>query len=391
MTPSTLVDSIHLCIATGGTGGHYYPALAVAREFQRAGRVTMLLAGRHAVEQMEMSQSYGIEAMVTSALRLPGLHPVGAAAFPFRFVRAWFQARALIRKLRPSVFLGMGSFASAPPVMAAVSRGIPLVLHEGNTLVGRANRFFARWAEAMAVSFPPDQVRGASRCRRVYTGFPVRSELVAAAEISAEPSAEYLAACGLQPGVPTLLAFGGSQGATFLNRTVPAAIQLLGNDTARRFQFLHFTGTDANAELMDTYAGCGLRACVKRAETAMHHAYSAAGLVICRAGASTITELALFGRPALLIPLPSAAEDHQTVNAEMAARTGGAHLCRQAECSPLAVADTVREWLSTPDLYRNMGQRLRTIAKPDAAAQVVRLVCDTAAARPADHAARQRS
>jgi len=366
---------IHLGIACGGTGGHFFPALAIAREFRRqGGQITLIIGGHHSEEQMALAQREGLTAVPADALRLPQ-HRRECLLFPFRFVAAVLRSRRLLKQLHPDVLLGMGSFASVPVGLAAACLRTPLVLHEGNTITGRANRFLSRWARRMATSFPEQANRTRTKCPAVWTGFPVRDEIVAAARNPFVPQ-EYLQSLHLDPALPLLLVFGGSQGARFINETTAQAAGLFGAEAGRRLQILHFSGEDQNEPLQEAYRKAGIRCVVKRNETAMHHAYLAAGLVVCRAGGATISELALFGRAALLIPLPSAAEDHQTANAQAAVRLGGAILSRQSDTTPETLAGLVREWLTAPQRCNELGQGLRRLAVPDASSKVVKLICD---------------
>jgi len=209
---------------------------------------------------------------------------------------------------------------------------------------------------------------------------PLREDIVQAAGTST-PTADLYAHMGLSAGKPVLLVFGGSQGARFLNDLMARAVGLLG-DGAGRFQLLHLTGTDNNDALLAAYRQAGLNAWVRRAESHIENCYRVADLVLCRAGASTISELALFGKPAVLVPLPSAAEDHQTVNARVLADAGAARLLPQAEATPNTVAELLGDWLKAPQTWTPLGQRLRDLACPQAAAAVVDVLLETLGAAP---------
>ncbi len=402
----------HLCISTGGTGGHFFPALSIAREFRKTGRVTLFIAGHHTAEQVAVAEKTGFDAVPGEALRLPGC-PGTLLLFPFRFTRAFLDARRNLAALKPDAVLGMGSFASVPVGLAAASLRIPLVLHEGNAVTGRANRFLSRWARRLAASFPEQAGKKNVRCPVTVTGFPVRPELVEAAKSvavwqcdggtvetpdtspasspatataslsptatpphrhTATPaaSAAYLAAHKLAPGSPTLLVFGGSQGARFINELVAETLSQLPEETRYRFQLIHLTGQEDNAALRERYERLGVQATVKRSETDMASAYRAASLVLCRAGSSTISELALFGVPAALIPLPSAADDHQTANARIAARNDAAILLPQPQATPETLLKILNAWLADPQAAAARGARLRdAMARPAAAGEVV--------------------
>jgi UDP-N-acetylglucosamine--N-acetylmuramyl-(pentapeptide) pyrophosphoryl-undecaprenol N-acetylglucosamine transferase len=372
--------SARIAIASGGTGGHFFPTLAIARELERrAVSVDLLVAGRHAHDQLELAARSGLRATETRAFRLPsGLW--SALCFPWRFSAAVRAARERLHELAPDLLLGMGSFAAVPACLAARQEGIPLVLHEGNAWMGRANRFLSRWAVEAGLSLP--LVEGCRvSCPTVHTGMPLREALVAAAQNGAYPQA-YAAAAGLTRERRTLLVFGGSQGARFLNDVMCQAGRELG-DGSRRLQVIHLTGTDENAPIAAAYRAAGIPASVRRADPDIQNAYLAADLVICRAGASSICELALFGRPAILIPLPSAAENHQTANAQViAARQGAVHL-PQAEATPTRLAALLTAWLAAGSRFAAMGEAIRGFAVPNAAAQMADLCLRRVRVRPA--------
>ena len=372
----------HLCISTGGTGGHFFPALSIAREFRKSGRVTLLIAGHHTAEQVAIAEKAGFNAVAGDALRLP--NSLGTALlFPFRFTRAFLDARRNLTALKPDIVLGMGSFASVPVGLAACSLRTPLVLHEGNAITGRANRFLSRWARRLATSFAEQADRSPVRCPVTVTGFPVRPELVEAAAAptderaatTATPCANYLAAHKLAAGSPTLLVFGGSQGARFINALIAETLAQLPEDARHQLQLIHLTGQEDNASLREQYERLGIQAAVKKSEGDMASAYRAASLVICRAGSSTISELALFAVPAVLIPLPSAADDHQSANARIAARNDAAILLPQAQATPDKLLGILNAWLADPSATAARGQRLRdAMARPHAAAEVVAFI-----------------
>ncbi len=364
-------NNIHVVIACGGTGGHFFPTLAIARKFQhQGGQVTLFVAGHHCQEQLAIAAKDGLPAEAMYATRLPGKSAT-ALLFPFRFLYAILLSRHRLKLIRPDLVLGMGSFAAAATCLAAVSLKIPLVLHEGNSWPGRTNRWLSRWARALATSLPllPDLQ---CRCPQSRTGMPLRENLEAAAQKQTLPE-HYHAQRGLAPDKPTLLVFGGSQGARFLNDLIPQATAFL-TDKPMPFQVIHLTGTDNNDDLIDAYSQAGLTAWVHKADSQIEHCYLAADLVLCRAGASTLSELALFGKPAILIPLPSAAEDHQTANAKMMANLDAACLLPQSEATPQTVANLLCDWIKNPQEWQATGRKIKQIACPAAAEAVAGLL-----------------
>lgn len=364
----------HLAIACGGTGGHFYPTLAIAREFTQMGhRVTLLVAGKHALEQAEIAGKYGYAAREVPAVRLEsGL--LAKVGFPFQLLRCVRAARRVLVEIRPDILLGMGSFAAVPACLALPKR-TPLVLHEGNAFMGKTNRFFMRRARAVGLSLPladEGQLRGR---RAVMAGMPLREALVQVATGQAAVPAEDWQQYGLHPGRRTVLVFGGSQGARFINELLIATQKLLVGEVVK-LQFLHLTGSDDNDAVIKAYHDSGITACVRRSEANIEKCYAMADLVICRGGASSICELALFGKPAILIPLPTAADDHQTVNARMMAQAGAARLLVQRQATPDLLCEWLKHWLEVPDEWQAMGTKIRVFARPAAALTMAQLVAD---------------
>lgn len=329
-------------IGCGGTGGHVYPGLAIGAELRARGcRVLALLSGRHTEEHAARAADMGIEALSVPSVRLPASR-MGLPLFGLRFLVCGVRARRLLRSVGCDAVVGMGSFASAPVCLGAVLGEIPLFLHEGNAVVGRANRLFSRRARALAVSLPlaPGQH---VHCPVVQTGLPVRQAIVEAARKSDLPSEDDFVQWGLDPERKTLLVFGGSQGAEALNAAMPAGIARV---SGRRIQVIHLTG-EGNAQTVEqAYERLGVAAVVRERESAMERLYALADVVVCRAGASTLTELALFGKPALLVPLPAAADDHQSANAKIFSRSFPAVRISQSEAGPERIGEAVEALLA---------------------------------------------
>ncbi len=362
---------MHLAIACGGTGGHFYPALAIAREHRRlGGLVTFLVAGHHAEEHLQMAAAEDFPAVKMEACRLPGDFS-RLCKFPVQFFRANILARKTLRMLRPHVVLGMGSFAAAPACFAAVLTKTPLVLHEGNSLPGRANRLMSRFAEFMACSLPITETAGI-HCKTIETGLPLRQSLLDAAE---SPDSSKKTGCfdALEADKTTVLVFGGSQGAEFLNHQVQETLSYLMkcNDD---LQFIHLTGQANNDELVEAYKRAGIRAVVQTSEKQMEICYQKSDLVICRAGAATISELALFKKPAILIPLPSAAENHQSINAQMVHKRSAACFLPQHEAAPQILSSLIQDRIEHPEIWNGYAENIGKLARPAAAVEIVNLI-----------------
>ena len=365
----------HLVIASGGTGGHFYPTLAVAREFLKerpSGKVTLLVSGKHAEEQTKIAADFGIEAIEIPSVRLPGAS-LAALAFPFRMLSCVMSAKKVLKRLEADVLLGMGSFAAVPACWAVNTKKTPLVLHEGNSFMGLTNRVFIRKASAIGLSLPladMGQVRGR---RSEQVGMPLREAIVEAAAGSCEKSPDYLPSLGLSNDKKTVLVFGGSQGARAVNELFAQTASLLG-DVKDRIQFMHLTGSDDNTALENAYKEAGVAASIRRADSSIEKCYIAADLVICRSGASSICELSLFGKPLVLIPLPTAADDHQTVNAKVLEAAGAARHFPQKEATPEKLSSLLKDFLANGAEWNAMGEKLRQFGKPQAAANLVHLI-----------------
>lgn len=369
---------MHIVISTGGTGGHVFPALAVAEEVHRRGAAVTLVVAAHRVIQEQYSVEHpGFATQSISAARLPS-SKLQLPFFGVRFVRTWFEARRVLGRIHPDVVLGMGSFASVPAGLAAVSRGTPLFLHEGNALLGKANRLLCRWARHLATALPvnalPDR-----RCPTSITGFPVRGQL--RQDIAAlVDRTELLRRFNLEAGRLTVLVFGGSQGAGPINDLMLAVPDLL-RRADRRCQFIHLTGSDQNAARKAQYANAGFPYWISGWTDTMADCYRAADLVVCRAGASTIAELTLAGKPAVLIPLPAAANDHQTANAHVLAERNAAICLPQPQATPDALVRIIGSLEQDREAWETRVHNLRQLAHPRAAEALADMIMDATASR----------
>jgi UDP-N-acetylglucosamine--N-acetylmuramyl-(pentapeptide) pyrophosphoryl-undecaprenol N-acetylglucosamine transferase len=333
-----------LTIVAGGTGGHFFPALAIAREYRRrGGTVRFMVAGQHQAEHLRLAAEHGFAAVGVEAVRLPK----GVAEtwlFPWQMMAACWKVRQLLKANPVSAVLGMGSFVALPVCLAAVSLRIPLYLHEGNAIPGLVNRLMSRLARSIALSLPlaPGQK---CHCPQVHTGMPLREALVESAGASTAAGQAAESAAEPESRRRTLLVFGGSQGARFLNQTMMQTAGVLEPASCRRLRVIHLSGREDNTALQAAYDSAGIEAVVRKSESQMQECYEQADLVLSRAGASTVCELALFRKPALLVPLPHAADDHQSGNARVVVAAGTGMLLPQAELSPSALAKILQDWL----------------------------------------------
>ncbi len=359
-----------LAITCGGTGGHFYPGLSIARVMQeRGGEVLLLLSGVHSLRQSEIARSHGVPAEVLPPM--PSPHgPRSAARFLTGLVGGSVRAGRLLGGFRPQAVLGMGSFASLPALLAADLRGIPCFLHDGNARIGKANRWMSRRARFLGTAFPAVNA-GGCRCGVGTIGMPVRPELEAAAGIGRGRAIEELNrlfGSALAPELPVILIFGGSQGASVFNSILPQALNQLGRSD---FQVLHLSGPAKLEETRSGYAASRFGTLVQASSERMELFLGAADLVVARSGGSTVAELALFGRASLLIPYPHAAENHQFDNAGFLSESGAAVRLENAGCTVGAVRDILLDFLDHPENWLSRAAAAAALGSPGAAGRML--------------------
>ena len=352
-----------ILVMAGGTGGHVFPALAVARVLRAQGAEVVWLGTRA-----------GLEARVVPAagfpvawVRVRGLRGKGLAQrlqAPFMLALALLQSLWVMARLRPAAVLGMGGFVTGPGGLVAWLLRRPLLIHEQNSVAGMTNRWLAPLARQVLAAFP-----GALPGARL-TGNPVRDDIAALPAPAARLAG--------RAGAPRLLVLGGSLGAQVLNETLPAAIALLPD--ALRPEVWHQTGTRHLEAGRAAYIAADVPARVEAFVEDMAAAYGWADLVVCRAGALTVAELAAAGVGAILVPYPHAVDDHQTGNARYLADQGAALLLPQPELNAARLGGLLGELFGDRERLRDMAQKARALARPDAAEQVAR-ACLAAAGR----------
>lgn len=338
-------------VMAGGTGGHVFPGLAVAQALAGRGESVEWLGTRRGIEARVVPDA-GIPVHWINIGGLRGKGPLTRLVAPFRLAWALTQALAVMLTLRPRVVLGMGGFVTGPGGIAAWLTRRPLVIHEQNAVAGMTNRLLARFARCVLEAFPgsfPDDVVARS------VGNPVRPEIAALA-----PPTERLYA---RQGAPRLLVVGGSLGALTLNRLVPAALSRLPAEA--RPEVWHQAGERTLDVAESAYSEARVEARVTPFIDAMDEAYAWADLVVCRAGALTISELAAAGVPALLVPLPSAVDDHQTRNAGFLVNAGAAVLFPERDTDAGALASALGSLLSDRERLVDMAMRARAAARPE--------------------------
>lgn len=351
-------------IMAGGTGGHVFPALAAAECLRERGVPVIWLGVRTGLEATLVPKAgIPMEWIEVAGLRGKGLRR--RLLTPFMLARALWQARAVLRRLQPAVVLGMGGFVSGPGGIMARLLGIPLVVHEQNAIAGLTNRILARLAnqvlQAFPGTFPPQR-------RALTVGNPVRQTI---ADLP-PPAARFAG----REGRTRLLVLGGSQGALALNQLVPQALALLGD--AERPEVWHQAGGRLQDAAQAAYQQAGMSVRLTPFINDMAEAYGWADVVLCRAGALTIAELAAAGVGAVLIPFPFAVDDHQTANARFLEQGGAALLIQQADLTVERLADLLRELGSDRARLLAMAEAARRLAKIEAAEQVARVCLEQA-------------
>ena len=318
-------------VMAGGTGGHIFPGLAVAQALRDRGWAVFWLGGRGSPLAPSMESvlvpkhGFAFEAVDFSGVR--GKGPLPLALLPLRLLRAFWQSVAVLRRVRPHVVVGLGGYITFPGGMMGVLLGKPLVLHEQNSVAGMANRVLAGVADRVFSAFPDVLARAR------WVGNPLRAAFIG----QAGPERRF----AQRTGPLQLLVVGGSLGARVLNDTVPRALALI--PAGQRPRVLHQSGAAQIDALRANYAAAGVQAELTPFIDDTARAFADADLVICRAGASTVAELAAIGAAALFVPLPSAVDDHQTRNARFLVDRGAGWLLPQSELSPERLAQLLQQ------------------------------------------------
>jgi len=345
-------------IMAGGTGGHVFPGLAVADTLREAGWRVVWLGAKTGMEAT-LVPKHGYDMAWVSFSGVRGRGPVALFLLPLRLLVAFWQSARAIFAHRPDVVLGMGGYISFPGGMMAALLGKPLVVHEQNSIPGLANKVLAGVADRVLCAFPE------AFKRATVTGNPVRPEITAIAA----PESRYAG----RSGPLRVLVVGGSLGAKALNDVVPRALALL---TGERLLLTHQSGAQHVESLRQAYSAAGVPAATPAFIEDMAAAYAEADLVVCRAGATTVAEIAAAGVASILVPYPHAVDDHQTANARFLADAGAAVLAPQSELTAARLAGLIAGF----DRARlcEMAKRARSLGRPDATEAVARVCVELA-------------
>jgi UDP-N-acetylglucosamine--N-acetylmuramyl-(pentapeptide) pyrophosphoryl-undecaprenol N-acetylglucosamine transferase len=360
-----------VAIACGGTGGHLFPGLVVAEQLQRRGCAVALLISPKDVDREAVKTAQDMEIFTLPAV---GLQNRNYFSFVGSFVKSLSATKKIFRERRPDAVLAMGGFTSAPPIWVGKNFGAKTFLHESNTIPGRANRLLARFVNEAFVGFP--SAAGRLHARKVtVTGTPVRPQF--------QPGnpAPCRAAFRLDPGRPTILVMGGSQGAGGINEMILSALSSLGNRSSA-WQWLHLAGPKDVEKMEQAYAAHGFKAVVKPFLAEMDMALGAATIVVSRAGASSLAEIAAVRLPSVLVPYPAAADNHQFFNAQAFERTGAARLLEQKNATSEKVAALLCELIEGLAARTKMQAALAQWHSPKAAEQIAESILAAIARKP---------
>ncbi len=343
-----------IAILAGGTGGHIFPALAVAQALQARGHQVIWVGAMSGMEA-EIVPKYGIELAGIHIQNLRGKGLLRYLFMPFRLLRAILQTRRIFKKQQVGLVLGFGGFVAGPGGLAAKLSGIPLLIHEQNAVAGMTNRHLARFAKFILTGFP-SVFEGYDN--KIVTGNPVREDLVP------------LRALPYELHNPLhVLVIGGSLGAQVFNEVIPQALKKLGDDV--EIDLWQQTGAKHFVETEERFKQLNVNAKVTAFIDNMNEAYLWADLIICRAGALTVAELTLIGKPAIFVPYPYAVDDHQTKNAMTADHSGGAILLSQYDLTPEYLANLLKDLVQQPMKLQGMADKMKALGHKDATEKIV--------------------
>lgn len=352
-------------LAAGGTGGHLFPAEALAVELQRRGVVIELATDMRAANYADDFPAREIHALPAATPSSGSLLAKAGAAVTL--ARGVLAARSVVKKLKPNAIVGFGGYPTVPPMLAGSMLGAPTILHEQNGVLGRANKFLAGRATAIATGFPSVRgVEGALAAKATHVGNPVRPAVIEAAR---QPPRPFIVGGGLH-----LLVFGGSQGARVMSDVVPPALAALAPELRQRLRVTQQARQEDLERARHLYADAGIEATVEPFFNDLPQRMAQSQLVIGRAGASTVAELAVIGRPAILVPLPGALDQDQAANAATLGAVDAARVIMQPDFTPRRLTQEIADLMGDAAWLTKAAVAARTAGIPDAAARLAALV-----------------
>jgi UDP-N-acetylglucosamine--N-acetylmuramyl-(pentapeptide) pyrophosphoryl-undecaprenol N-acetylglucosamine transferase len=355
---------MNFVLAAGGTGGHMIPAHALAAELKRRGHGVLLITDERGTRIPGLFEGVPVEVLAAGRITK---NPLALLRGVRSVLKGRADARALYAKHRPDAVIGFGGYPAFPALLAAGSLRVSTVLHEQNSVLGRVNRLLAGSAKVIATAYTQlERLKPAHRDKTVLVGNPVRESVVRIGQQPFPPFDEY--------SPLKLLVTGGSQGASVLGQVVPAGLGALEPSLRHRLQVVQQCRPDDIEQVRDAYRTLEIPAELSTYIEDMPAKLSDAHLVIARSGASTIAELTVAGRPAILVPLPIATDDHQTFNAREMARAGGARTIPQKDFTPATLARQIEALAADPEALANAAARALSVGRPNATRDLADLV-----------------
>ncbi len=347
-----------IVVMAGGTGGHIFPALAVAKILEKNNCPVTWIGTPNSMESRLVPQN-GIAIRYVDIQGLRGKGLVTKLLFPLRLLKSIFQAKKIVNEIKPAAVLGMGGFVTGPGGIAAWMSGKPLLIHEQNAVAGMTNSYLAKVAKHVYEAFPNSFKRYQDA---VEVGNPIRSEIK---KLHTQTKEKFDSERPLR-----LLIIGGSLGALVLNETVPKSIASLFAQqviSKENITIRHQTGKTTYQQALDAYAAADVDAEISEFISDMADAYRWADIIICRAGALTVSEVSAAGVPAIFVPFPLAVDDHQRKNADVLVKQNAAKMIMQVALSPENLAETLIELIKNPDQMTEMSEKAKNLAKLEAA------------------------
>ncbi|MCA1367580.1 undecaprenyldiphospho-muramoylpentapeptide beta-N-acetylglucosaminyltransferase [Bradyrhizobium sp. BRP14] len=357
------MDKGIILLAAGGTGGHLFPAEALAHQLRVSGYSVHLVTDSRA--ERFAGKFPADEIHVVPSATIGSRNPVKLAQSVWKLWTGLRAARRLIGRIKPRAVVGFGGYPTVPPLLAATGMGVPSLIHEQNAVMGRANKMLASRVQAIAGGFLPEG-GGVFAAKTVTTGNPVRPAVIEAA------GASYATSSGEMPF--HLVVFGGSQGAQYFSKAVPQAVCRLDDALRQRLKVTQQARPEDKEGVIAAYEKLGVAAEVSHFFTDMATRIALAQLVICRSGASTVSEISVIGRPAILVPYPYALDHDQAANAAALATKGGARVIAQVELTAERLAGILSDAMNNPEALAQMAASARETGKPDAARLLASLV-----------------
>jgi UDP-N-acetylglucosamine--N-acetylmuramyl-(pentapeptide) pyrophosphoryl-undecaprenol N-acetylglucosamine transferase len=365
------LTSASIVLTAGGTGGHLFPAQALAGEMVRRGYEVDLITDTRTTAIPGDFPGRGVHKVPSATFK--GKSPLEAMKMVATNSNGFKMAYDIYGDLKPKAVVGFGGYPTIPPMLAALARGIPTMIHEQNSVMGRANRFLATMVKAIAISFEDTKFLEGKLTEKSYvTGTPLREAILELRGGTFQPP---------QPGQPlNLLCFGGSQGARFFSDIMPVALQLLPQEIRDRLMVVQQCREEDIDRVFDAYEVAGVAAELSTFFEDLPYRMAGAHLVVCRSGATTIAELAALGRPAVLVPLPHSVDNDQLENATRFEKAGAGWCFEQSIMTPERLAGTLRRLFEEPATLARAASRSKSLARYDAVVRLADLVVTLAEA-----------